>query len=137
MGALDSESRLRLCSTRGIGAERTCELVGGLTITERRTAWDQGRSFTYEGSGLPLVKRAMNTWCVRPDGDRSMLVSEALVELKGVEKLTVEGQEQPVRQLLITTEDSQVQLWVTEGGRFVRLVAPLEGVEVVPEPAAP
>ena len=69
--------------SRGIGAERTCELVGDLTITERWTAWDEGRSFTYEGSGLPLVKRAMNTWSVRPDGDRSMLVSEALVELKG------------------------------------------------------
>ena len=47
------------------------------------TAWDEGRSFTYEGSGLPLVKRAMNTWSVRADGDRSLLVTEALVELKG------------------------------------------------------
>ena len=47
--------------SRGIGAERTCELVGGLTITERWTAWDEGRLFTYEGLGLPLVKRAMNT----------------------------------------------------------------------------
>lgn len=69
--------------SRGIGAERTCELVGGLTIRERWTAWDEGRSFTYEGSGLPFVKRAMNTWSVRPEGDRSLLVSEALVELKG------------------------------------------------------
>jgi hypothetical protein len=25
----------------------------------------------------------MNTWSVRPEGDRSLLVSEALVELKG------------------------------------------------------
>lgn len=57
--------------------------MAGLTITERWTGWDEGRSFTYEGSGLPLVKRAMNTWSVRPEGDRSLLVSEALVELKG------------------------------------------------------
>jgi polyketide cyclase/dehydrase/lipid transport protein len=69
--------------SHGIGAEQTCELVGGLTITERWTAWDEGRSFTYEGSGLPLVKRAMNTWSVRPDADRSLLVSEPLVELRG------------------------------------------------------
>lgn len=61
----------------------------------------------------------------------------ATVELQGVETQTVEGQPQPVRQLAITTEDSQVLLWVTESGRFVRLRAPLENVEVVPEGATP
>jgi len=67
----------------------------------------------------------------------SLQPGEALVELKGVEKQSVGGREQSVRQFLITTEDSQVLLWVTEGGQFVRLLAPLEGVEVLPEPAAP
>ncbi|MFQ5663114.1 MAG: hypothetical protein ACE5HL_04720 [Terriglobia bacterium] len=61
----------------------------------------------------------------------------ATLELQGVETLTVEGQPQPVRQLSITTEDSRVLLWVTESGGFVRLRAPLENVEVVPESAAP
>jgi hypothetical protein len=44
--------------SRGVGAERTCELVGKITIQERWVAWDEGRSFAYEGTGLPLVKRA-------------------------------------------------------------------------------
>lgn len=57
------------------------------------------------------------------------------VELTGVETQTVEGVAQPVRQFTIATEDSRVLLWVTETGRFVRLEAPLEKVEVVPEGA--
>lgn len=67
----------------------------------------------------------------------SLQPGEALLELKGVEKKTIGGREQSVRQFLITTEDSQVLLWVTEGGQFVKLMAPLEGVEVIPESAAP
>lgn len=59
------------------------------------------------------------------------------LELTGVESQTVDGAPQPVRQFIITTEDSRVLLWVTEAGRFVRLEAPLEKVEVVPESPAP
>lgn len=68
---------------------------------------------------------------------QSVQPGEARVELVGVETLTVDGRLQPVRQLSVTTEDNQVQLWVTESGRFVRLAAPREKVEVVPESAAP
>lgn len=70
--------------SRGVGAERTCELVGKLTITERWVAWDEGRSFTYEGFGLPLVKRARNVWSVHPEGERqSLFTTAAELELKG------------------------------------------------------
>ncbi len=69
--------------SHGVGAERTCELVGGRTIVERWTAWEEGRSFQYEGAGLPLVKRAVSRWTVQPAGDRALLVSEAEVEFKG------------------------------------------------------
>jgi hypothetical protein len=31
--------------SRGVGAERTCELAGNITILERWVAWDEGRSF--------------------------------------------------------------------------------------------
>ena len=83
-----SESVLRArCDgdrTRGVGAERTCELRGNLVIHERWIAWEEGRSFTYEGSGLPLVRRAVNTWSVHPKGERqSLLTTEAQIELKG------------------------------------------------------
>jgi hypothetical protein len=69
--------------THGVGAERTCELVGHRTIHERWVDWDEGRSFTYEGFGIPLVKRASNRWSVLPHGDKALLTSEAEVELKG------------------------------------------------------
>lgn len=70
--------------SQGVGAERTCELAGNLTITERWVAWDEGRSFQYEGHGLPLVKRASNLWSVQPAGERqSLLTTEAEIELKG------------------------------------------------------
>lgn len=70
--------------SRGVGAERTCELVGNLVIQERWIAWDEGSSFKYEGSGLPMVKRASNAWSVHPESEQqSLLTSEAEVELKG------------------------------------------------------
>jgi hypothetical protein len=70
--------------SRGLGAERTCELKGNLVIRERWVTWDEGRSFKYEGSGLPLVKRATNVWSVHPEGaNQSLFKTEAEVELKG------------------------------------------------------
>ncbi len=69
--------------SQGVGAERTCELVGHRTIRERWVAWDEGRSFTYEGVGVPLMKRAVNRWSVLPQGEKALLTSEAELEIKG------------------------------------------------------
>jgi hypothetical protein len=69
--------------TQGVGAERVCTLVGNTTITERWVAWDEGRSFTYEGSGIPLIQRAVNRWSVIPQGECALLTSEAEVTIKG------------------------------------------------------
>ena len=69
--------------TRGVGAERVCALPGNLTIREHWTAWQEGHSFTYEGFGLPLIKRAVNCWTVIPQGDKTLLTSEAGLEFKG------------------------------------------------------
>ena len=69
--------------SQGVGAERTCDLVGGFTIKERWLAWEEGRSFSYEGIGIPLVKRARNDWTVEPEGERTLLTSRAEVVLKG------------------------------------------------------
>jgi hypothetical protein len=68
---------------RGIGAERICQLVGGITLTERWLAWHDGASFSYEGHGLPGVRLARNTWTVEPHGTQTILRSAAQVELKG------------------------------------------------------
>jgi hypothetical protein len=69
--------------SRGVGAERTCALVGNRTITERWVAWDEGHSFQYEGVGLPLVQHASNRWSVLPQGEKTLLSSEATLEFKG------------------------------------------------------
>ena len=68
---------------QGVGAERICELTGRQTITERWVAWEEGRSFTYEGFGIPLMKRAVNRWSVLPQGEKTLLTSEAELEVKG------------------------------------------------------
>ena len=68
---------------RGVGAERTCRLIGGVAIRERWLEWDDGRSFVYEGVGFPFVAKARNRWTVHPRGDEALLVSEAEVWLKG------------------------------------------------------
>ena len=77
------DSRCKGPISRGVGAERTCDLAGGITLRERFLAWKEGRSFTYEGQGLPLLASARNTWTVHPEGDRTLLTSEAEVVLKG------------------------------------------------------
>ena len=69
--------------SQGVGAQRTCELKGHVTIKERWVAWDEGRSFAYQGFGIPLMKRAANRWSVLPQGERSLLTSEAELEIKG------------------------------------------------------
>jgi hypothetical protein len=69
--------------SQGVGAQRTCELAGNYTITEHWVAWDEGRSFSYEGFGIPLMKRAANRWSVLPYGEQSLLTSEAELEIKG------------------------------------------------------
>ena len=69
--------------SQGVGAERTCELAGNYTIKEQWVAWDEGRSFQYEGFGIPLMNRVVNRWSVLPQGEKSLLTSEAELEIKG------------------------------------------------------
>lgn len=77
------EARCEGPISRGLGAERTCELRGGITIKERWLEWDEGHSFTYEGRGIPLVARALNAWGVQAEGERTLLTSRAQIQLKG------------------------------------------------------
>jgi hypothetical protein len=77
------QARCEGALSQGVGAERTCEIAGNHTIKERWVAWDEGHSFQYEGFGIPLMKRAVNKWSVLPEGEKSLLTSEAQLELKG------------------------------------------------------
>jgi ligand-binding SRPBCC domain-containing protein len=69
--------------SQGVGAERICKLTSNHTIKEYWVAWEEGRGFTYEASGIPLIKRAANQWTVIPHGDQTLLRSEAELEIKG------------------------------------------------------
>lgn len=68
---------------RGVGAERTCKLRGNLTITEKWIHWDEGKSFTYIGYGMPLIKLAKNRWSIKNDNGKTLLTSDAEIEFKG------------------------------------------------------
>ena len=74
--------------------------------------------------GGPQSVRVFVLWALQP--------GEATLELKGVKTETVDGTDQPVREMAITTPDTQLQLWITESGRLVRLAAP-EGIEILPD----
>jgi hypothetical protein len=82
------------------------------------------RRYDFAQGGLQTV-HVFVPWGLQP--------GEATLELKGVKTEMVDGTEQPVRELAITTPDNQLQLWVTESGRFVRLVSPLESIEILPD----
>jgi len=68
--------------SRGVGAVRICELPQA-TIEETIVAWEEGRSFTYQGVGAPMLKRAINTWSVEARGDQALVTATAEVEMKG------------------------------------------------------
>ncbi len=69
--------------TRGVDAVRICELSGNVTIKETIIAWEEGRSFTYMGQGIPMIKRAVNTWRVEERNQQTLVISSAEVEVKG------------------------------------------------------
>ena len=56
---------------------------GGVTIKERWLEWEEGRSFRYEGHGIPSVANAANRWTVELHGHQTLLTSESEVRLKG------------------------------------------------------
>ncbi len=82
-GITTHDARCEGSVSRRVGPERTCGLRGGRTITERWLHWDEGPSFVYEGIGIPLVAQARNEWTVQPEGDQTLLQSQAEVVLKG------------------------------------------------------
>jgi hypothetical protein len=68
---------------RGIGAERICQLSNNIIIFERWNSWDEGKSFSYEGYNLPLVKSANNTWSLTSENGKTLLKSESELVIKG------------------------------------------------------
>jgi len=69
--------------SNGVGTSRVCKLSNGLSIKERWIAWDEGSSFEYETVGAAFIKRASNRWTVKLRNGKTLVTSEAEVELKG------------------------------------------------------
>lgn len=68
---------------KGLGAERDCLLKNNITIRERVTLWDEGNVFSYEGENIPLVKTAKNTWSVKSENGKTLLLTESEIVMKG------------------------------------------------------
>jgi carbon monoxide dehydrogenase subunit G len=68
--------------SRGVGAVRVCELSQA-TIRETIVEWDEGRSFTYQGEGAPMMKSASNRWSVEARGGQTLVTTSAEVVIKG------------------------------------------------------
>ena len=68
--------------TRGTGTIRICEL-DRFTVREEFLDWEDGRSFTYRATGMPLVAWATNHWSIRPMGGQTLVTSEAQMAMKG------------------------------------------------------
>ena len=66
----------------GVGSCRVCTLSNGLEIQEEFIEWSEGEKYTYQGTGLPGVDIARNTWSVADDGDSCLITSESVVAMK-------------------------------------------------------
>jgi len=70
-------------SEKGVGTVRVCELRGNMIVTERWTAWDEGISFTYQADEVAFFKSAINKWSIRTENNKTLVVTESEVVLKG------------------------------------------------------
>lgn len=69
--------------SKGIGTIRVCNLKGNITIREEWIEWQEGRSFTYLGYNIPMIKSAKNTWSVKSVNGKTLVTTYSEVELKG------------------------------------------------------
>lgn len=76
-------ARCESTQTRGEGTIRVCQLNTGATIREQWIAWDEGHSYTYQVVNIALMKKAINKWSVEDVNGKTLLTSEATIQLKG------------------------------------------------------
>ena len=68
-----THSSLIADAATGVGAQRTCTVAGFGDITERATAWEEGKSMSVEISGAPMIKRATGRLEVDGRADASIV----------------------------------------------------------------
>ena len=52
----------------GVDCTRECTVEGFGKVKEQIVEWNEGESYAYELGAVGPLKRARNTWAVRPDG---------------------------------------------------------------------
>ena len=67
----------------GVGTQRVCHLTGGITLEETWTEWEEGEFYTYEATGMPMIKEARNRWSVEEVNGQTFLTSNAELVPKG------------------------------------------------------
>ena len=104
----------------GVGTVRTCELHGDHTLTEHITAWEDGRSFTYESTTAPFMELARNTWTVQAAGPgRTLVTSHAEVTFKwGVLGRLMEMVLGPLLPRVFPNPFAKFKYWVETGRPF-------------------
>ena len=61
---------------RGVGAERACELKGLFpNVVERTTQWDEGRGYSFEIKGAPMLREALSSWSIEATGDSTTVTA--------------------------------------------------------------
>ena len=67
---------------RGVGAARSCSVPGFGDVTETVTAWEEGRSFSFDWEAGGPVRGGRSTWSIRPEGEGTRVRAEIEAEMK-------------------------------------------------------
>ena len=78
----------------GVGTERSCEVPGFGTVTERATEWQEGRRIGYDVKSDGPIKSAHNSFTLSPAGNETVVTIATDIEMSGSEadRIAMEGQ---------------------------------------------
>jgi len=85
-GPLVTQSATISQNNKGLGAERSCEVLQIGNITEKVIGWDEGNSITIDVKGIPGVYSLVNQSTLSGEGDQTVVTLETDVDIKGTEE---------------------------------------------------
>jgi len=85
-GPLVTQSATLSQNNKGLGAERSCEVLQLGRITEKVIGWDEGNSITIDVKGVPGVYSLVNQSKLSGEGDQTVVTSETEVDIKGTDE---------------------------------------------------
>lgn len=103
-GPLVTQSATLSQNNKGLGAERSCEVLQIGSITEKVIGWDEGNSITIDVKGVPGVYSLVNQSTFSGEGDQTVVTSETEVDIKGTDEEKKGFEEQFHGALQLTVE---------------------------------